>query len=385
MQRNKPERRIDIDWLRVLAMLTVFLFHCARFFDHENWHVKNIQLTQGASVFVGIVSQWIMPLFFVISAMSVYYSLSYRKSGQFLGSRIKRLAIPFIFGTFAHIPLQVYFERVSHSQFDGSFIQFYPHYFDGLYGFGGNFAWMGFHLWYLEMLFIFSLMALPLFLYLQKETIHKTISRIAVFFKKPGTIFLLAFPLAFMELIVNLQPDGIGRRDFGGWSPLVYLIFFILGYLIASDTQFKEGIERSRIIALFLGVTTTAVGILLLETGHSSRGYYLAILRAFNSWFWLMAILGFGSRHLKKESRVLKYANEAVLPFYILHQTVIVTIGFYIANWNANTVFKYLIISTSSFVAIIIIYDLLVKRINVFRFLFGLKRKNIDGSKIIRK
>ncbi len=71
----------------------------------------------------------------------------------------------------------------------------------------------------------------------------------------------------------------------------------------------------------------------------------------------------------------MKYASEAVLLFYILHQTVIVTIGFYIANWNVNTIFKYLIISTSSFVAIIIVYDLVVKRINLFRFLFGMKRK----------
>ncbi len=98
-------------------------------------------------------------------------------------------------------------------------------------------------------------------------------------------------------------------------------------------------------------------------------------VRAFNSWFWLIAILGFGSRHLKIKNRVLKYASEAVLLFYILHQTVIVTIGFYIANWNVNTIFKYLIISTSSFVAIIIVYDLVVKRINLFRFLFGMKRK----------
>jgi hypothetical protein len=65
---------------------------------------------------------------------------------------------------------------VSHSQFAGSFIEFYPHYFDGFYAFGGNFAWMGLHSWYLEMLFIFSLITLPLFLYLRKEAMHGLIS-----------------------------------------------------------------------------------------------------------------------------------------------------------------------------------------------------------------
>jgi glucan biosynthesis protein C len=171
--KSKPERRHDIDWLRVLAMLSIFLFHCARFFDYEDWQVKNNQLDIGMSVFVGFLVQWIIPLFFVLSGLSIYYSLSYRTRGQYVKERFKRLAIPFLFGTFVIlIPLQVYIERVSHSQFVGSFIEFYPHYFDGFYAFGGNFAWMGLHLWYLEILFIFSLITLPLFLYLRKEAMH---------------------------------------------------------------------------------------------------------------------------------------------------------------------------------------------------------------------
>ena len=373
--QQKHERRNDIDWLRALGMLTVFLYHCARFFNDEDWHVKNNQLDFGMSVFVGVVGQWMMPLFFVISGLSAYYSLSYRKDGQYISARVKRLAIPLIFGIFTHIPLQVYFERVSHSQFVGSFFEFFPHYFDGWYGFGGNFAWMGLHLWYLEMLFIFSLITLPLLLYLRKQKIHSSISRLAAFSQKPGAIFLLAVPLAIMELLVNLQPDGIGRRDFGGWSLAVYPIFFINGYLIASDLQFRQAIEKHRIIALVMGIIATTVGFFLLESGVSSRAYYFAFLRTFNSWFWLVAILGFGSKYLNFNNRVLKYTNEAVLPFYILHQSVIVTIGFYIASWDANVIAKYLIISTSSFAAIIILYDLVIKRINLFRFLFGMKLK----------
>jgi predicted permease len=140
-----------------------------------------------------------------------------------LGSGSNGLLYLFLFGaSVVLIPLQVYIERVSHSQFAGSFIEFYPHYFDGFYAFGGNFAWMGLHLWYLEMLFIFSLITLPLFLYLRKEAVHGSISRAAAFFRKPGAIFLLAIPLGIMELLVNLQPEGIGRRDFGGWSLAIY-------------------------------------------------------------------------------------------------------------------------------------------------------------------
>ncbi len=367
------ERRYDIDWLRVLAMLTIFLFHCARFFNYQDWQVKNNQLDFGMSVFVEIVSQWIMPLFFILSAISVYYALDHRNNRLFINERFKRLVIPLVFGVFVIAPPQVYIERVSHSQFAGSFVQFYPHYFDGLYGFGGNFAWMGIHLWYLEFLFIFSLLTLPIFRYLRKETMQNFISSMAISFKKPGIIFLLALPIFFMELFVNLQPDGIGRRDFGGWSLLTYLIFFFLGYLIASNMQFRVSIERHRKIALLLGVLTIISGFFFLEAGYSSRAYFFSFLRAFNSWFWLVAILGFGSKYLNFNNGLLKYSNEAVLPFYILHQTIIVIVGYYIVSWDVGVIAKYLILSSVSFALIIALYDFVIKRVKVLRFLFGMK------------
>ena len=380
--KNKPERRYDIDWLRVLAMLSVFLFHCARFFDYEDWHVKNNQLDLGLSVFVSFLGLWIMPIFFLLSGEGSYFALSFRKSGQYITERLKRLVVPLLFGMFVIIaPLQVYLERVSHSQFLGSFIEFYPHYFDGFYAFGGNFAWMGIHLWFLEFLFIFSLLSLPPFLYLRKEARQQRISRVVAFFKKPGAIFLLAVPLIIIELLVGLQPEGIGSRDAGGWSLVLYLIFFIYGYLIASDLSFKEAIERHRRIALVMGLITS---ILLITAWYSLNvldhiflSHFLAyvlegVLLPTSSWFLLMAILGFGSKYLNFNNRVLEYANEAVLPFYILHQTVIVTIGFYIMNWSAGVTIKYLIISTSSFAIIIFLYEM-VRRVSWLRFLFGMR------------
>ncbi len=366
-------RRNDIDWLRVLATVTIFLFHCARFFDEEDWHIKNDRLDLRMSIFVGIVSQWIMPLFFVLSAISAYYALSHRTDRQYLQERFKRLVIPLLFGIFVLIPPQVYIERLSHLQFSGSFLQFFPHYFEGFYAFGGNFAWMGLHLWYLEILFIFSLLTLPLFRYLRRETVGQKISQTANFFDQPGVIFLLAIPLSSSELLVNLQPGGIGRRDFGGWSLLTYLLFFLLGYSIACDERFQQSIERHRGYALVMGIITTNIGLSLQMSGYSTRGFLFALLRAFNSWFWLVAILGWGSKYLSFSNPLLRYANKAVLPFYILHQTAIVIVGFLIANWDASVMVKYLVLSTSSFVVIMVLYELLIKRFKVGRFLFGMK------------
>ncbi len=375
---NNQERRYDIDWLRVLAMFSVFLFHCARYFDHEGWHVKNPQLGLGFSVFVGILVQWIMPIFFVLSGMSSRFALNFRSGGQYLGERFKRLFIPLVFGIFILIPPQVYIERFTNDQFAGSLFQFYPRYFDGWYGFSGNFAWMGLHLWFLLILFLFSLLTLPLLLAFKREGANRQLKRLSSFFEMSGVILLLAIPLALMEFLFH--PDGLGQRNFGGWNVFVYLVFFLFGYLLASDERYKRSLEKQRVIFLALAAITTLVGFYLRRSGaYPSFGsldyFWLSLLRTFNSWVWILAILGLGSRHLTFRNRLLKYANVAVLPFYILHQSVIVVFGFFFIDWSAALMLKYLVLSTVSFITIMLIYELLVKRFGPLRFLFGMKRK----------
>lgn len=376
---NMKERRNDIDWLRVLAMFSVFLFHCARYFDHEGWHVKNPQLGLGFSVFVGILAQWIMPIFFVLSGMSSRFALNFRSAGQFIGERFKRLVIPLVFGIFILIPPQVYIERFTNNQFDGTFFQFYPHYFDGWYGFGGNFAWMGLHLWFLLVLFLFSLLTLPILLSLKLDGAGRSIRGLSSFFEKSGTILLLILPLVLMEFL--LHPDGLGRRDFGGWNVFVYLVFFLYGYLMASDKRYMHSVEKQRVIFLALAAITTLIGFWLRRSGFdpsfgSINYFWMSLLRTFNSWVWVLAILGIGSRHLTFRNRLLEYASTAVLPFYILHQSVIVIFGFFILDWTANNFVKYLVLSTGSFIAIMLIYEYCVKRFGFLRFFFGMKRRS---------
>ena len=370
------ERRHDIDWLRVLAMLSVFLFHCARFFDYEDWHVKNLQTSFGFTVFVGILVQWIMPIFFVLSGQSTWFALRFRSAGQYIGERSKRLFIPLVFGIFVLIPPQVYIELVSHGRFVGSFFRFYPHYFDGFYGFGGNFAWMGLHLWFLLVLFLFSLATLPLLLFLRGEGRSRFIQKMARVFEKPGAILLWVLPLAVMEF--SFHPAGLGRRDMGGWNVFVYLMFFLYGFLLASDEMYRRTVEKNRVILLALALLTTLIGFYIRKSGidpsFGSPGYLgISVFRTFNSWVWVLALLGIGSRYLTFRNRLLQYASEAVLPFYILHQSIIVVTGFFIINWSTPVFVKYLFLSTTSFVIIVLIYEYVVRRLVFMRFLFGLK------------
>jgi surface polysaccharide O-acyltransferase-like enzyme len=382
MPMDKKERRYDIDWLRVLAMFSVFLFHCARYFDNEGWHVKNPQLSLGFSVFVGILVQWIMPIFFVLSGMSSRFALNFRRAGEYLRERFKRLIIPLVFGIFILIPPQVYIERFTGGQFHGSLFQFYPRYFDGWYGFGGNFAWMGLHLWFLLIVFSFSLLSLPLLLFLKREKPGRWIFNASTFFEKSGAILLWALPLACMEFLFH--PQGLGQRNFGGWNVFVYLVFFLYGYLLASEERYKRSIEKQRVIFLALAAITTLIGFWLRRSGfYPSFGsldyFWMSLLRTFNSWAWVLAILGIGSRHLAFRNRLLKYASIAVLPFYILHQSVIVVLGFFLIGWETAVTLKYLVLSSVSFIIIMLIYEFLIKRYGPLRFLFGMKRATKSG------
>jgi len=371
---DNKQRFYDIDWLRVLGMFTIFLFHNARFFNEDDWHVKNIQLDYGMSVFVTILDHFIMPLFFLLSAFAIYHALKKRTNAEFMRERVARLLIPLLVGIFTHIILQVYIENITHGLFTGTFWQFIPHYFNGWYAFGGNFAWMGLHLWYLLMLFLFSWMMLPVFQRINRSQIFTT--RLANLITKPFGVYLFIIPLFLMEFLVSLSPETVGRRDFGGWSPLTYLVFFVIGYLLASDERYRPAIEKVRFISLALSLLSLISGyILLSEMNVPGTNLLYLLVRAVNSWSWLLTFMGFASRHLNFNNGFLKYANESVLPFYILHQTVIVTIGYFIKDWTWAILPKYLFLAGTSFVVIMVLYEFVVKRINILRILFGIKGK----------
>ncbi|NPV92364.1 MAG: acyltransferase family protein [Firmicutes bacterium] len=374
MEKSLTPRRYDIDWLRALTMLAIFLFHCACFFSFDDWHVKNVQRSLAAATFTGFLVQWIMPVMFVISGIGSRYALEFRSGGQYLGERVKRLFIPLVFGVFILSPHQVYFERLTHSQFSGSFWQFLPHYFDGFYAFGGNFAWMGLHLWFLLYLLIYSLLCLPLFLRLRTSPGLK----LAAFLEKPGALFMLALPLAAAQ--AALDPRGIlGMQDTGGWSMVIYLVFFCYGYLLASHPRISDTIERQHVLAGLLGLLSISLmfylyTVLQVHPAFGTAQYtLLAALRAFNSWFWIVFLLGLTSRRLSFDSGLRRYSNQAVMPFYVLHQPIILLVGFFVVRWDIGVLPKYLLISAASFILIMLVYELLVKCQRWLRFLTGMK------------
>lgn len=382
---NRSFRRYDLDWLRVAATLAVFVFHCLRFFDLEAWHVKNNQLDAIASLLVEILLQWIMPLFFLLSGTSIYFALKFRTAGQFLRDRCLRLLAPLVFGVFVLSPPQIYLERLSdpaHSvalwnggqQFSGSFWEFLPYYFQGWYLFGGNFAWMGVHLWYLLTLFLFSLLVLPLGLALKQGKERQQVERFAIVLAKPGMIFLPGLLIAILES--GLDPNGWGMRLAGGWNFFTYFTFLLSGYFIVADQRMEQSIARQFMPAFAIATVTTLCFLepfRSLLTGNEVSDALVTSLRACNAWCWMVAFLGFAKQFLSFNHPALRYLSEASLPFYILHQPILLIIGFWISEWQLGILPKLMLLSTVAFLTILLLYEHLVRQFGWCRICFGLK------------
>jgi len=152
-----------------------------------------------------------MPLFFIVSGAAIYYSLRSRKAGGFVKERILRILVPWVtIGIFVIAPPQIFLEGVFNGKFTGNFFQWYPQYFDGIYPFGGNFAIIPLHLWYLVLLFIFSMIALPIFLPFGGKG-NSLISRLANSFDKPWALLLLFIPLTAAALVSDVSGLGFTR------------------------------------------------------------------------------------------------------------------------------------------------------------------------------
>jgi glucans biosynthesis protein C len=374
---TKPERRYDIDWLRLIAVFLLFFYHTARVFSPgEEFYAHNNPTSDLLNnIFIQSLRPWYMPIFFLLAGVSTWYALRRRSSSQYVGERFKRLFIPFIFGLFVLIAPQSYIGLLNHSDYTGSYIEWYPEFFrlhvDDMDGyFLGGHTWG--HLWFILHLFVYSLLATPLFLFFKRETGKRFINWLARVSTWPGMILL--FPV--LLVLMNEGPY------IAGGNPLYYITFFIYGYIIMGDSRFWEIIDKYRFASIILGPVILAV-YLILDSTKSWPGWLIDLrldtmigyLECFVSWFIILAFLAWGKRLLNFNNGFLKYFAEGAYVLYILHQTVIVLIGYFVVQTDLAVGFKYVTILMASFVSTILVYDLLIRRNNVSRFLFGMKSK----------
>ena len=409
-----PERRRELDVMGALVVVGLAFFHTLRTFSGMDTYVMNEPPSMVALFVVAFASLWGMPLMFLIAGMAIWYSLRRRTAGEFLRERVRRLLVPFVTGMLIIVPVMIFYELKGDPTYQESYAQFYPRFFnvsfalsafpqflkgalpDGLFRTG--------HLYFLNYLFVYTLLLLPLFLYL-RQSARPLIERLALFCTRPWAIFLLGLPIAVIEAAHQFESAG-------GWSRYAYIPFIVYGFLFAADARFGQALQRQRKRALILGVVVFLVymggqGALFWVadvdpfTGRDPASVLVRFVKAMDGWFWVVAIMGLAGHMSQRGAqskrqtpasggqppsqspdrprkpslmdRIGEYANDAQLPFYVLHYAPVVVIGFYVVQWQIGALVKYLVITLSSLLVTLVLYDIGVRRTQVTRFLFGMR------------
>ncbi|HMP99931.1 MAG TPA: acyltransferase family protein [Cyclobacteriaceae bacterium] len=375
-------RRHDLDWLRAIAILILLFYHTGMLFVPWDWHIKNNELSNSFRYWMLWLHEWRMPLLLFISGAGTYMALGKRSTKQFASERFRRLFIPLLFGMFIIVPPQIYFEHINTYS---NYWEFYKTVFNFVPYPEGSFSWH--HLWFIWYLLVYSILALPLLIYLRGPESKKLKDKLAYWMQKP--LLLLFLPMILILITqVSLRPyfPDETHAFIDDWAYfMLYFCFFLFGMICYSEVKIWNSFKTNRktilisaIIVLmpFYTIYLSFRGLLVLPFERQVLGTVFDVLATFVAWFWVAAVIAYGQQYLNKEHKFLQHINEGLYPFYILHQTIIIWIGFYICQLNWSVTVKFWLVSLLTLITCILIYLFLIRPVSAMRVLFGMKPKS---------
>jgi len=380
-QGSRP-RRYDIDALRVLAFSILILYHIGMFYVADwGFHIKSAYEYNWVKFPMLLVNQWRMPLLFLVSGIASSFLISKFNAIGFIKSRSLRLLIPFIVGVILIVPPQAYIQALANGSIlanygEMSYFGFLVHYFsfqvwpvgafDGSeYGFTWN------HLWFIPYLFAYTLVLVPVAMLLRFSTLEAK-------FEKIGAVSLILVPV-LIQIIWQLTFDDekqISHAFIDDWyAHAMYSTFFLLGYLISDKAGVWKIIINLRWISL-LGAIFCFCALLLFWLKFNQQqwqDHLEGIVATFNQWLWLLAALAWSAKLLNHPQSWLSYANNCVYPWYILHQTLIITAGYFLAKFSLGGPLEFVLVLIATIVGCWAITEHVIRRQKLLKFLFGMK------------
>lgn len=352
------ERRYDIDWIRVIAIGLLLIYHIAIIF--QPWamfigFIRSDEALEGLWIPMTMLNVWRIPLLFFVSGMGLYFAMKKRNLKQLLTERAKRILVPFVFGYFAITPLHMFI-----------FQKFYKMPLS-------YFADSG-HLWFLGNIFGYVIVVSPLFIYLKKHDKGKfktIISKVMSYAVGPLSVSVFFI----LELIlVKPQLFELYAQTWHGF--LIGLLAFFFGFLfVYSGNNFWKTLLKWKWLYMTIA---TALFALRFNGLENSVMYYL---KAIESNCWIFAVFGFGYQYLNKPSSRLSYLSQAAYPVYIIHMFVLFVGTWLILPLNLAPFIKFVGITLFTFVVCFLIYEFILRRIKILRPLFGLKWSYNTGKK----
>jgi len=369
----------EIELLRVVALVAVFAAHAAQPFNPwDVWHVQSPEPSKWLGELVLFFAPWVMPLFVLLGGLSAWYSLARRSVSEYLDERVTRLIVPLAAGILLVVPPQVYFDRRQHGLFDGSYADFYPSFFDGVYP-RGNFAWA--HLWFLGILALLALLTVPLFQWLRGNGGRRAMSWVATVCGRPGLILLLAIPMvAVRASLWAIFPHA--RPVTTDWSNRTTLLaMFVSGYMLAGEPRLMAAVDRQWKLVLGGALAFSAAMFAWAWPGDFTKRFpvpftteYVLVWSTYavGGWAWCVALLGAARSVCWGSSRFIERLRDLLNPFYILHQTLIVALAFYLIPLFPDPIGTYLVLCPIAFAATVAL-AVLGTRSALTRMLLGVR------------
>jgi hypothetical protein len=281
---------------------------------------------------------------------------------------------------FVVVPPQIYYEYFN--KYDG-YWDFYKTVFEFQPYPGGSFSWH--HLWFILYLFLYSILLIPFLVYIRSERSIKFRERISRWLSSPAGMLLLPslFIFATQLLLRPYFPDE--EHNLTDWAYFVfYMCFFFFGMLCYSENKLWHsiGTNRKQLLAASLFALVPFYvcyfhfrDLIVLPWTDDTVELIFDITAIFLSWFTVITVIGYGQHYLNKPHPWLTKLSEGLYPFYILHQTVIIVIGYYICQFEWSIAAKFWSIAILTLIFCWGFYMVLIRPFNIMRFLFGMKPK----------
>ncbi|MCI8553713.1 MAG: acyltransferase [Clostridiales bacterium] len=348
-------RKPYIDNLRNFTILLLFPVHTLMIWNDFGsrfyvWQGENRLL----STIIVLVNPWFMPLLFVLAGMSARYALEKRSVKEFMKQRIHKLGIPFLCGMIFLVPVQTLFARKFFDGYEGGMLENGKYFYTHLTDFSGyDGAFTPGHLWFILFLFLISLLSLMVFRLLPWEKAAEKLKKLPM-----AGMLLLFLPLWLMYYGGN----------FGGFSLGKSLALFLLGYYLLSHDEVMDRIEKSgKWLAALWGLGTVLSGI-----WYGWFAYYGDLWVNFFGWVSILALLALGRRFLNRRTRLTGYLNDLSYPLYLLHQPILVTLAYYMAQTDAAWPVQALCIGVGSLILTVAACHVM-RRIPVVRRMIGVR------------
>jgi peptidoglycan/LPS O-acetylase OafA/YrhL len=373
------DRRIDLDWVRILAFGLLILYHVGMYYVTWGWHVKSPYASHALEPLMMLSSPWRLSLLFFVSGCATAF-LHAKTTAGFVRSRTQRLLIPLALGIWVIVPPQSWAQVTEAVGYRGGYAHFMALYASGYGGFCREDCLRVptyNHLWFVAYLWCYTMVAALAWWAIPRRHIDRIGAALARTLRGPWLVALPVGWLAALRIaLVARFPDTHMLVD-DWYLNAEYLSVFALGVLLARETRVWDEIRRQRWIALALALVGWAVVTAYFAhyDEHTAPPDWLRqvqrVFYALDQWCAIVAALGFARQWNPADSRARRYLTEAIFPFYIVHQTAIVLLAHFVKPLALRPSVEGPLLVAAT-VAICFASFEIVRRVGWMRPLFGL-------------